>query len=641
MASAGRARAGRQGGEEEGEEDRPPPRFYHLRPVEGKGLKPIVLRESETVVVGRSERLGISNAKIGAKHLECRLTLSPVVAVELRASEVVYVKDRFGVLKMLKANFIGYLKMGEVLYLCATKGNKLPQYGYILTEGMPKTRKASDARGNEEPASADAPTGEGKDCIDLLDDHSDGEGGATDTAAREQSAKRNTSEKGKKKRQPSQPKAENEGKGTADDPCELLSSDDEVVISEPDQKSKARNNGTTTKKGGRSADKTTAGRGQGGRGKEKAKGKSKEPERDPPKSQREESGQRRGFQDNTSQAAGAGPSSTGFTNHTHAPYGVPHVPPEPAPNHHDDTPLVTTRRANLLTTWRRFKAAHTRSNELLIMLRAKQEEYRVAVAQGRMFSHGSSSYQAQLINVTRVGAAVEELMRLHHVAITEVTVIAAQYKRAVEELDNAILTMKRQRHASTHQRHGEAKATDFQAEVKAWELVEQTADLNVFPAGELKRIAIAMGVDVTGCLEKSEFVKSIAAKRDNGKEAWLVRKRKRGAEEEIAARQRKKLAELRNEEAKREADEGAQASAKQFAASQVAAWARNADLRLFLQRCGITVEGTGRTKKALAGAYKRAMLKFHPDRTQKDSTEQRILAAEVTKWITHAWQNLS
>ena len=168
-----------------------------------------------------------------------------------------------------------------------------------------------------------------------------------------------------------------------------------------------------------------------------------------------------------------------------------------------------------------------------------------------MFSHGSSSYQAQLINVTRVGAAVEEFMRLHH--LQSDGSYDAQYKRAVEELDNAILTMKRQRHASTHQRHGEAKATDFQAEVKAWELVEQTADLNVFPAGELKRIAIAMGVDVTGCLEKSEFVKSIAAKRDNGKEAWLVRKRKRGAEEEIAARQRKKLAELRNEEAKREA----------------------------------------------------------------------------------------
>ena len=172
--------------------------------------------------------------------------------------------------------------------------------------------------------------------------------------------------------------------------------------------------------------------------------------------------------------------------------------------------------------------------------------------------------------MNRIAVTVQEIVKLHQITITEVTVIAARHKRATEELDDAILKMQRQRRASAHQRHGEAKATDFQAEVKAWELVEQTPDLNVFPAGELKRIAIAMGVDIAGCLEKSEFVKSIAAKRDNGKEAWLVRKRKRGAEEDIAARQRKKLAELRNEEAKREADEGAQASAKQRAAAKVA-----------------------------------------------------------------------
>ena len=609
------------------------PRFYHLRPVEGKGLKPIVLREAETVVVGRGERLGISSAKIGAKHLECRLTLSPVVAVELRASEVVYVKDRFGVLKMLKANFIGYLKMGEVLYLCA---NKQPQFGYILTEGMPKTRKGSAGRGDEEPAPADAPRAEakGEECIDLLNDPSDDECEVPGSAARKQSAKRKADGKTQTEWRPKQPDADtDEGKGTAEDPCELLSSDDEVVVSEPEQKSKAR----TTKKGGRGAGKTAAGRGQGGRGKEKVKGKSKEAERDPPKPQREEPKQHGGFQDGAHQAGGAGPSNAGFTNHTQ----VPHLPPEPAPSHSDDTPLVLTRRANLMTTWRAFKAAHTRSNDILITLRARQEEYRVSVAQGRMFNQGSSSWQAQLINMNRIAVTVQEIVKLHQITITEVTVIAARHKRATEELDDAILKMQRQRRASAHQRHGEAKATDFQAEVKAWELVEQTPDLNVFPAGELKRIAIAMGVDIAGCLEKSEFVKSIAAKRDNGKEAWLVRKRKRGAEEDIAARQRKKLAELRNEEAKREADEGAQASAKQRAAAKVAAWARNADLRLFLQRCGITVDGNGRTKKALAGAYKRAMLKFHPDRTRKDSTEQRILAAEVTKWITHAWQNLS
>lgn len=307
------------------------PRFYHLRPVEGKGLKPIVLREAETVVVGRGERLGISSAKIGAKHLECRLTLSPVVAVELRASEVVYVKDRFGVLKMLKANFIGYLKMGEVLYLCA---NKQPQFGYILTEGMPKTRKGSAGRGDEEPAPADAPRAEakGEECIDLLNDPSDDECEVPGSAARKQSAKRKADGKTQTEWRPKQPDAEtDEGKGTAEDPCELLSSDDEVVVSEPEQKSKAR----TTKKGGRGAGKTAAGRGQGGRGKEKVKGKSKEAERDPPKPQREEPKQHGGFQDGAHQAGGAGPSNAGFTNHTQ----VPHLPPEPAPSHSDDTPV--------------------------------------------------------------------------------------------------------------------------------------------------------------------------------------------------------------------------------------------------------------------------------------------------------------
>ena len=124
-----------------------------------------MLRESETVIVGRSERLGISNAKIGAKHLECRLTLSPVVAVELRASEVVYVKDRFGVLKKAKANFIGYLKMGEVLYLCALT-NKLPQYGYIssLKACLRRERLQTHVEMRSQPPLM-LPTGEGKDCI--------------------------------------------------------------------------------------------------------------------------------------------------------------------------------------------------------------------------------------------------------------------------------------------------------------------------------------------------------------------------------------------------------------------------------------------------------------------------------------------
>ena len=143
-----------------------------------------------------------------------------------------------------------------------------------------------------------------------------------------------------------------------------------------------------------------------------------------------------------------------------------------------------------------------------------------------------------------------------------------------------------------------------------------------------------------GLLEKNEFVASIVAKRDGGREAWTVRKRKRATEEAIAARQRKKLVELRQDESKREAQESSETKAKQHAVRQVAAWSRNADLKLFLQRCGIDVHGSGRTKKALQTAYRRAMMKYHPDRTRRASPEEQALAAEVTKWITQSWQNL-
>ena len=122
----------------------------------------------------------------------------------------------------------------------------------------------------------------------------------------------------------------------------------------------------------------------------------------------------------------------------------------------------------------------------------------------------------------------------------------------------------------------------------------------------------------------------------------MSRKRKRAVEEEIVARQRRKLAELRETETRREADESAQSIAKQRAVAQVAVWARNADLRLFLQRCGIAVDaGVGKTKKLLTASYRRAMMRYHPDRTRRASVEEQALAAEVTKWITHAWQSLA
>ena len=72
---------------------------YHFRPVEGKGLKPIILPPGESVVIGRSRRLIGDDVGIKPRHLECTRFV-PAVAVELNAIDQVFVKDRFGVLKM-------------------------------------------------------------------------------------------------------------------------------------------------------------------------------------------------------------------------------------------------------------------------------------------------------------------------------------------------------------------------------------------------------------------------------------------------------------------------------------------------------------------------------------------------------------
>ena len=125
-----------------------------------------------------------------------------------------------------------------------------------------------------------------------------------------------------------------EGKGTAEDPCELLSSDDEVVR----LGARTEKQGQNYEKGWAEGQvKTAAGRGQGGRGKEKVKGKSREAERDPPKPQREEPKQHGGF------PRWRAPSRRSWSIERWIPQTIRRCRTcllSPAPSHSDDTPLV-------------------------------------------------------------------------------------------------------------------------------------------------------------------------------------------------------------------------------------------------------------------------------------------------------------
>ena len=192
---------------------------FHLRPVDGKGLKPIPIRDGETKVVGRNARFGILDERVAAHHVECRLVFAPELALELKAIAEVYVKDRFGVLKMLKAGYVGYLQRGSVLYL--TRSESVPICGYVLTEGSPHQAETTPS----------ATGGKGGECIDLASDSdtSDSEdeieGRPRPRQAAPSTPQASTSSGSKEEDAPT-PGA----KGTAENPCELLSSDDEEEV---------------------------------------------------------------------------------------------------------------------------------------------------------------------------------------------------------------------------------------------------------------------------------------------------------------------------------------------------------------------------------------------------------------------------
>ena len=609
---------------------------FHLRPVDGKGLKPIPIRDGETKVVGRNARFGILDERVAAHHVECRLVFAPELALELKAIAEVYVKDRFGVLKMLKAGYVGYLQRGSVLYL--TRSESVPICGYVLTEGSPHQAETTPS----------ATGGKGGECIDLASDSdtSDSEdeieGRPRPRQAAPSTPQASTSSGSKEEDAPT-PGA----KGTAENPCELLSSDDEeeVVVERETPGKKARK--SAAKPAPRASSPPKA-----------ARRKPVKPSRsrEPPLRPRPQA------QPGAGQGArpsyfGAGPHPANFGAGPHpsyygAGYSAPGLqpdpstitPPKPPPPQPGDSQKVAASRVELRNAWIRLHDVQKYYRYLVEQLNQAQQQYHVLMAQ-----YGLHPQPMLNLSINAATSSIQTLIQKVNEARTSISTQMSRYERALNTLNSDITLMERDRRNTSTQRgeagakttqRGQASANDFQAEVKAWELVEKTVDLSALSAGELRRIAKAMGIDVTGLLEKEEFVNVVVAKRDSGKEAWAVRKRKRAAEEEIASRQRQKLAELRQNESRKKAEETAQSPAKATAILKVKNWAHGADLRLFLQRCGIKVDGHGKTKKALQGAYRRAMLKFHPDRTRSASPADQAIAAEVTKWITSEWNTL-
>ena len=162
---------------------------------------------------------------------------------------------------------------------------------------------------------------------------------------------------------------------------------------------------------------------------------------------------------------------------------------------------------------------------------------------------------------------------------------------------------------------------------------------------ELKQRGALIGADFSSAIEKSEYIDAIIRRITavGGKTGWLRLKRQKDASIETKKRQREKLKAYQESTAIDIEAESTTRLLQHQAHRTVEQWSHRADLRLFLVRCGVAVEGgeRGRSdKQTLQKAYKRAMLKFHPDRQRTKTERDRVLAAEVTKFITQAWAQL-
>jgi len=252
-----------------------------------------------------------------------------------------------------------------------------------------------------------------------------------------------------------------------------------------------------------------------------------------------------------------------------------------------------------------------------------------------------------------------ESSRAHKLAIKRAAATAAAAAATTQSTNYQQQTSARKRREAAAATAAEESQDEKQwiEEKSAWDacfVAENDVDESIDPhrdtisgwsIRELKQRGALIGADFSSAIEKSEYIDAIIRRITavGGKTGWLRLKRQKDASIETKKRQREKLKAYQESTAIDIEAESTTRLLQNQAHRTVEQWSHRADLRLFLVRCGVAVEGgeRGRSdKQTLQKAYKRAMLKFHPDRQRTKTERDRVLAAEVTKFITQAWAQL-
>ena len=638
-----------------------------LRPIQApRGARAITLpthADAAPVPIGNDvSTLGFTDPTLPKEILRVKLKTEPELAVELRTTSrtEVFVQDKFGALRMLKAGARAFLKRGEVLFLAWSKARGT-RFGYVLeydedvrggSEGGGdervglRTRRRSQGGGASAAATAatdfttttvddnhnERQDDDGADVIDIASD--DTESPVVKRRKKKLSKSSSGSPIGVDGKEPA----------TTDETTE-----DEETMSEEDEKDNEGKTNDPSWEPSSSARETRnngaavpppLGKKEQAEGWRRVRSYASKARMERERVADEQRRRQAEYAHRDPPSVWGGASAEEMRRQTDS----SRIPPEPPEGLPDDPEGLKDSRAALKCAHKRLVAALHTEVAMRQTLAQSQMDFQRTMRGNADWSlrqwHKENlqvvagKYQQSQFAAAAARSHYQQALQYFHATVERFEhgfdgdAGAAGKAQHTTKPDGAKATANTTA-ATAAAGQATSEKTSWKEECDAWEKLISTCPHDM-SLKDLKICVTRLAFNDAHLVEREDYIGLLITERETAKERFEKRKKDRAERE-------KKEAEAQTAQRKKEDEE----SAKRDAVRQVAVWAMHADLRLFLHRCGLKVEQHGRSnKRTLAKIYRQAMLKYHPDRARQKSVREQALASEVTKWITHAWQQM-
>lgn len=624
-----------------------------LRPIQApRGARAIVLptrADAPPTPIGNDAAvLGFTDPTLPKEILSVTLKTEPDVAVELRTTSrtEVFVQDKFGALRMLKANARAFLKRGEVLFLAWSKARGT-RFGYVLeyeddgerAGGRGGGRTRTRSRGGDADANANAAD---FTTTTVDDNHNETDAEVIDIASDDTETPVKRRKKSSKSSSGSPTGVDGKEPATTDETTE-----DEETTEEIDEKDKEKTKdpswepSSSSARGTRGSDAAMPplGKKEQAEGWRRVRSYASKARMERERVADEQRRRQAEYAHRDPPSVWGGASAEEMRRQTDS----SRIPPEPPEGLPDDPEVLKDSRAALKCAHKRLVAALHTEVAMRQTLAQSQMDFQRTMRGNADWSlrqwHKENlqvvagKYQQSQFAAAAARSHYQQALQYFHATVErfengfEGDAGAAGKTQQTTKPGGAKATTNTA--TATAAEQATSEKTSWKEECDAWETLISTCPHDM-SLKDLKMCVTRLAFNAAHLIEREDYIGLLITERETAKERFEKRKKDRAERE-------KKEAEIQTAQRKKEDEE----SAKRDAVRQVAVWAMHADLRLFLHRCGLKVEQHGRSnKRTLAKIYRQAMLKYHPDRARQKSVREQALASEVTKWITHAWQQM-